>query len=57
MVREALRLLEQRECQPVAGVEELKAEIAVGLAQLRRGAAVDGDSFFAALNARRASAE
>ncbi len=53
VVREALRLLESRGREPVAGVEELRTEIELGLDQLRRGEAVDGDEFFDALQARR----
>jgi antitoxin ParD1/3/4 len=53
VVREALRLLEARDRAPVADVTELRAEIELGLDQLRRGEAVDGDAFFDALRARR----
>jgi antitoxin ParD1/3/4 len=53
VVREALRLLEDRERSPVASVEQLKQEIEVGLAQLRRGEAVDGEGFFRRLESRR----
>jgi len=53
VVREALRLLESRERSPVASVSELKAEIELGLEQLRRGEAVDGDAFFEGLQTRR----
>ena len=56
VVREALRLLEAREREPVPSVEALKAEIEVGLEQLRSGEAVDGDAFFDELRARRATA-
>jgi len=57
VVREALRLLEARDRAPVAGVAELRAEIELGLDQLRRGEAVDGDAFFDALQARRIGAD
>jgi antitoxin ParD1/3/4 len=53
VVREALRLLEGRDRAPVASVEQLKREIEVGLAQLRRGEGVDGEDFFRRLAARR----
>lgn len=53
VVREALRLLEDRDRAPVAGVEELKREIEVGLAQLRRGEGVEGEGFFRRLTAKR----
>jgi antitoxin ParD1/3/4 len=46
VVREALRLLEVRDRPPTASIEELKREIEVGLAQLRRGEGVDGEAFF-----------
>jgi antitoxin ParD1/3/4 len=53
VVREALRLLEGRDRAPVAGIEEMKREIEIGLAQLRRGEGVDGEAFFRRLVARR----
>ena len=53
VVREALRLLEGRDRVPVAGVEELKQELEIGLAQLRRGEGVDGEAFFRRLAAGR----
>jgi antitoxin ParD1/3/4 len=53
VVREALRLLEDRDQAPVAGVEELKREIEIGLAQLRRGEGVDGEAFFRRVARRR----
>ena len=53
VVREALRLLEGRDSAPVASVEDLKREIEVGLAQLRRGEGVDGEAFFRRMTSRR----
>jgi antitoxin ParD1/3/4 len=53
VVSEALRLLEARDQEPIASVEELKREIGVGLDQLRRGQGVDGHEFFQHLVARR----
>jgi antitoxin ParD1/3/4 len=53
VVREALRLLEGRDRAPVASIEELKSDIEVGLAQLRRGEGVDGEAFFRRVAARR----
>ena len=53
VVREALRLLEARDRVPVGSLDELKAEIELGLDQLRRGESVDGDAFFEELRARR----
>lgn len=55
VVREALRLLEGRDQAPVAGVEELKREIEIGLAQLRRGEGVDGEAFFRSVARRRSA--
>jgi len=55
VVREALRLLEAKDRAPVESVEELKREIEIGLAQLRRGEGVDGETFFRRLGARRRS--
>jgi antitoxin ParD1/3/4 len=52
VVRAGLRLLEQRDRASVASVEGLKAEIELGLEQLRRGERVDGEEFFARLRAR-----
>ena len=53
VVREALRLLEGRDQTTPASIEELKKEIQVGLAQLRRGGGVDGEDFFRRLAGRR----
>lgn len=53
LVREALRLLEGRDQTASASVQELKKEIEVGLAQLRRGEGVDGDGCFRRAAARR----
>ena len=53
VVREALRLLEGRDQAPTASVEELKRELEIGLAQLRRGEGVDGEAFFSRLRTRR----
>jgi antitoxin ParD1/3/4 len=53
VVRETLRLLQERDHERVAGIEELRHEIEVGLAQLRRGEGVDGESFFGRIAARR----
>ncbi len=53
LVREALRLLEGRDQTASASVQELKKEIEVGLAQLRRGEGVDGDGFSRCAAARR----
>jgi antitoxin ParD1/3/4 len=57
VVREALRLLEARDRAPIPSIEALKAEIELGLEQLRRGEAIDGEVFFAELRARRVATE
>lgn len=53
VVREALRLLEGRDRAPVKDMEQLRRKIEVGMAQLRRGEGVDGESFFRSVAARR----
>ena len=53
VVRVALRLLEGRDQAPLASIEELKREIELGLAQLRRGEGVDGETFFRRVASRR----
>jgi antitoxin ParD1/3/4 len=53
VVREALRLLEARDQEPTASVDQLKREIEVGLEQLRKGRAIDGEEFFQHLTVRR----
>jgi antitoxin ParD1/3/4 len=52
VVREALRLLQGREGSSVESIEELKQEIEIRLAQLRRGRAIDGEGYFHRLAAR-----
>lgn len=46
VVREALRLLEQREQEREAALLELKAKLKRGAAQARRGDLLDGDKVF-----------
>ena len=53
VVREALRLLEGHDLAPVKQMEQLKQKIEIGLAQLRRGEGIDGESFFRKMAARR----
>jgi len=55
VIRETLRLVEERDRAPVASIEGLKREIEVGLAQLRRGEGVDGETFFRRLSSRRSN--
>ena len=49
VIREALRLLEDRDQLMELRRQELKRKIAEGLESLRRGEAVDGEEFFANL--------
>ena len=53
VVREALRLLEDRDRQPTENLRDLKREIEIGLAQLNRGEGVPGEEFFRGLAAKR----
>lgn len=54
VVREGLRLLEERERRNEAALSEVRAKIAAGLASLDRGEGIDGDKVFAELEARLA---
>lgn len=49
VIREGLRLLEERE----AAVRDLRAKIAVGLGQARRGELLDGETVFRQLEQER----
>jgi antitoxin ParD1/3/4 len=49
VVREALRLLEEKDQLRQLQVQELRKKIDQGLHSLRRGKGVDGDEFFRAL--------
>src|SRR5207248_1771072 len=46
VVREALRLLEERELERDAALAELRQKIAVGLVQARQGELLDGEAVF-----------
>lgn len=46
VVRDALRLLEERDRLREMRMEELRREVAIGLEQLKRGEKVDGEQFF-----------
>jgi antitoxin ParD1/3/4 len=46
VVREALRLLEEREHAREAALQKVRQEIAAGLAQAKRGELVDGEAVF-----------
>lgn len=52
VVREALRLLEDRDRLQEIRLSELKQEIQIGLDQLDRGEGIDGREVFAELRAR-----
>lgn len=46
VVREALRLLQQKEDERAAALRELKAKLRRGAAQAKRGDLIDGDAVF-----------
>lgn len=46
VVREGLRLLEDREQRREAAIEDLRRKIAVGVEQARRGELLDGEEVF-----------
>jgi antitoxin ParD1/3/4 len=52
VVREGLRLLEERELLRQAGLEEARGKIAVGLASLDRGEGIPGEQVFSEIEAR-----
>lgn len=55
VVREALRLLEDRDHLREIRLEELRKEIAIGIAQADRGELLDGERVFDELLAHRPS--
>jgi len=52
VIREGLRLLEEREAMKEATLFELRQKIAVGLKQARSGELLDGEAVFRALEQR-----
>ena len=52
VIREALRLLEERELRREEELAELRAKIRVGLEQARAGDLLDGDEVFRELEAQ-----
>jgi antitoxin ParD1/3/4 len=52
VVREALRLLEEREATRVRTIEDLRREVAIGYAQAKAGQFVDGPAVFRRLRER-----
>ncbi len=57
VVREALRLMEERDAVQALHKDEIRKQIAAGMASLRAGDSVDGDEFFDALEAELAQSE
>jgi antitoxin ParD1/3/4 len=57
VVREALRLMEERDQVQALHKDEIRKKIAAGVASLRAGKSVDGDAFMAALDAELAELE
>ena len=51
VVREALRLMEERDHREARRKEEMRAQIAAGLASLRAGLGADGEAVFDRLEA------
>lgn len=56
VVREALRMLQEREAEHALRLEALRREVGVGLDELDRGQGVDGEDAFDRVLARIASA-
>lgn len=52
VVREGLRLLEERELMRQAGLDEARKKIAAGLASLDRGEGIPGEQVFSEIEAR-----
>jgi antitoxin ParD1/3/4 len=57
VVREALRLMEERDQVQALHKDEIRKKIAAGVASLRTGKSVDGDAFMAAMDAELAELE
>jgi antitoxin ParD1/3/4 len=57
VVREALRLMEERDQVQALHKDEMRKKIAAGVASLRAGKSVDGDAFMAAMDAELAKLE
>ncbi|GLI91660.1 type II toxin-antitoxin system ParD family antitoxin [Methylocystis echinoides] len=51
VLREALRLLEERDQLEASRKDEIRAKVAAGMASLRAGDSVDGEAFFDRLEA------
>jgi antitoxin ParD1/3/4 len=57
VVREALRLMEERDQMQALRREDVRKKIAAGMASLRAGEGEDGDSFLAKIDAELADLE
>ncbi len=57
VVREALRLMEERDQRLALHKDEIRTKIAAGMASLREGKGADGDAFLAAMDAELAELE
>jgi antitoxin ParD1/3/4 len=55
VVREGLRLLEVREREREAALDEIRREVQIGLEQAKANQLRDGESFFADLERKRSS--
>lgn len=52
VVREGLRLLQEREADRQAALADVRKKIAVGIRQIERGEVIDGEKVFAELRKR-----
>ncbi len=57
VVREALRLMEERDQLQALHKDEIRKKIAAGMASLREGKGVDGNAFLAAMDEELAELE
>jgi len=57
VVREALRLMEERDQLHALHKDEVRKKVAAGVASLRAGQGVDGDAFLAKMDAELAELE
>jgi antitoxin ParD1/3/4 len=57
VVREALRLMDERDQMQALHKDEIRKKIAAGMGSLRAGKGVDGDAFLASMDAELAEFE
>lgn len=57
VVREGLRLIEERQRERIASLDDLRRELAVGLRQAREGQLLDGPAEFRKLRTRLSRAQ